>query len=82
MHRNAHVVRGQLVLRGGLHGNAEFAVLEHGEQDETQQGRGADHDHLLNVEHQTTEVPDLVLVGNRQHMGFGGGLAGAGAFAG
>jgi hypothetical protein len=36
-----------------------------------QHGGGGDHHHLLDVEHQRAELPDLVLVGHGQRVGFG-----------
>ena len=74
LHRYAHVVRRQLVLRRGLHGDAHLAVAEHRKQQSTQHCRCRDDGHLLDVEHQLTQFPDLVLVGHGQSVGVGANI--------
>ena len=55
-----------MILRRGLHGNAQFAVAEEGKQQDAQHARGGDHHHLLDIQHQASHAPDFVLVGHRQ----------------
>ena len=71
MHRDAHVVGGELVLRRRLHRDADLAVAEHRvEQRAQHRGRG-DDDHLLDVEDERADVPGLVLVRHRQRVRLG-----------
>ena len=50
LHRNAHVVGGELVLRRRLHRDADLAVAEHRVEHGAEHGGRGDHDHLLDVE--------------------------------
>ncbi|KAI1691943.1 hypothetical protein DdX_21546 [Ditylenchus destructor] len=62
-HVRVHEVGRELVLRRGLHRDAQLAVAEHREQQAAQDGGGHDDHELLQVHHQLAQLPDLVLVG-------------------
>jgi len=64
-----HVISGQLVLRGRLHGDAQLAVLEHGKQAQAQNASGADHHHLLGCDHQTAQAQNFTRIGHGQGVG-------------
>ena len=71
LHGNPHVIGRQLVLRGGLHGNAELAVAKQRVEQYTQHACCTNHHHLLHVKDQTAHIPDLVFVGHGQGVGVG-----------
>ena len=69
--RDAHVISRQLILRHGLHRNAQLAVLEQQEQGQAQQCGDHNHHRLLGIDHQGPPLKGLVLVRHRQDMGIG-----------
>ena len=71
LHRNAHVIGRQLVLRGRLHGDAQLAVLEHGKQAQAKHGRESDHYQLLGRDHQRTHLQNLPGIRHGHGVGVG-----------
>ena len=70
LHRDAHVVRGELILARWLHGDAELRTVDEGEE-QIGQGDGHDDDrNLVEPQHGGAERPVHSRDRAFQHLGF------------